>query len=430
MTKRQKMNLRQGSRYGFGILALAGLAAAFWYLGPGSPSATGAPTPVPPRPLPVTGLSLEAVDHYRVTRWYTGFVEARRQGDLGFERGGRIQAVQVEEGQRVEPGDTLAILDHDRLQVERRRLSASRSQAVAVLAELEAGPRAEVIAAARAQVDEIRHQLSLAEQQRRRRGELLQGGEVSEEEFDRFATEAKAMEAKWIQARERLQELEAGTRKERIDAQRGRVEALEAEIASIDLEIQRSRIQAPYAGTVVRRFEDEGEVVDAGQPLLRLLESDALEARIGMAPTAAAQLEIGQTLPLDVGKRQVSARVKALLPELDPATRTQIVVLALSADSGAYAGQVVRLGWQDVVKSDGFWVPHSALQRGEKGLWQVFSLVNHGDSETKLRLHAVEVLHTEADRALIRGSLQAGDRIVATGTHRFAQGQTVAELDS
>ncbi|MEM9151355.1 MAG: biotin/lipoyl-binding protein, partial [Cyanobacteria bacterium P01_F01_bin.3] len=100
--------------------------------------------------LPVETVIAKPVDGYSVQRTYTGALAAQRSSDLGFERGGRLVAVLVQEGDRIRQDQPLARLDTSNLRTQRRQLEAEKVRAMAQLAELRAGPRAEDIAAAEA----------------------------------------------------------------------------------------------------------------------------------------------------------------------------------------------------------------------------------------------------------------------------------------
>ncbi|MEO1370275.1 MAG: biotin/lipoyl-binding protein, partial [Acidobacteriota bacterium] len=92
-------------------------------------------------PSPVNVVVARLDGGYDVERSFTGRVEARRSSHLGFELGGRLTAVTVEEGDRVRRGQVLARLDTDRLEARRRSAAAQLEQATAemTLAELTRG---------------------------------------------------------------------------------------------------------------------------------------------------------------------------------------------------------------------------------------------------------------------------------------------------
>ncbi|MEL6385401.1 MAG: efflux RND transporter periplasmic adaptor subunit [Cyanobacteria bacterium J06626_18] len=383
--------------------------------------------------LPVETLTVDAVSGYEVARAYTGEIAALRASELGFERSGQLVEVYVQEGDRVAAGEPLARLNIQNLQTQRQQLEAEKAQAMARLAELESGPRAEDIAAAAAAVQDLEQQLALQEIQRSRREMLYSEGAISKEELDEFAFGEGALQARLDQSQSNLEELQNGTRQEQIDAQRATVQQLDARIADLDVTIGKSTINAPFEGIISDRKVDEGTVVNGGQSVLRLVENAAPEARIGMPADVANELPVGAPQTLELGGATYSAVVDAVLPEVDPDTRTQVVIFRLepAAIPSISPGQTVRVELTETIPTEGVWLPTEALTQGIRGLWNTYVLTAPDENTAgiyEVQPQAVEILHQEGDRVLVRGTLQPGDRVVANGTHRLVPGQQVEPL--
>jgi len=379
--------------------------------------------------LSVETIQAEFVSHYDVTRTYTGEIAALRSSDLGFERSGQLVNVLVQEGDRVAAGTPLAQLDISNLQTQRQQLEAEKARALARLAELEAGPRSEDIAAAEAAVRELEQELALQATQRSRREFLYEAGAIAREELDEFTYGQEALAARLDQAQSRLAELRNGTRSEQILAQQATVRQLDAAIADLDVTIRKSTLRSPFAGVVSARQVDEGTVVGAGQPVVRLVENAAPEARIGIPANTAGRLQVGDPQTVRLGQARYPATVASVLPEVDPDTRTQVVVFQLDAATipQLNPGQTVRVDLTKTIATEGIWLPSEALTQGIRGLWNAYVLLpsdDHSD-QYEVQPQSVEILHQDGDRVLVRGTLQAGDRIVANGTHRLVPGQTV-----
>lgn len=421
-----------GRRYRWGLLPIAialSLGSIYFFATNGSTQ----PEPAVTDALPVDAIAVEPVTSYTLERTYTGEVVAGRSSALGFERAGTLMQIWVDEGDRVSVGQPLAQLDIRTLEAQRQQLAAERQAALAQLRELQAGPRSEEIATATAAVTEIEQQLALARLQRDRREDLYAQGAISREELDREQYNTGALENRLAQAQSQLAELQAGTRTEQIDAQTARVQQLEASMRQLDIDLAKSTLQAPFAGTVSTRSADEGMVVNGGQALLSLVEADSLEARIGVPPEIAAGLTVGNEQTLQVGDRTYPATVTALLPELDAASRTVTVVLAIAARD-LTVGQTARLLLTETQPAEGLWLPITALVPSERGLWSVYVLAAPAPDEPNPNRYTVsrrdvEVIHTEADRALVSGTLQPGERAIVSGTHRIVPGQRVEWSD-
>ncbi len=324
--------------------------------------------------VPVATVAAETASGYPASSSYTGRVEARLDSHLGFEIGGLLASVNVDEGASVKSGAALAVLDT-------ARLSAQEAEA-------------------RAAFDQVRAELELAE-----------------------ATYARTVEAFDYK----------GVSKQQLDESRQQVAALaaaanvaEARLERISVDIDKATLRAPFAGTIVHRAADPGAVLAPGQTLITLQSSDNPEARIGVAPDAAGGLVPGDSYTLFVNDEPVTAVLKTVVPRRDEATRTVDAIFSIDEASVVLRpGDLARFDIERFVETTGYWVPTSALIEGPRGLWQGL-VVDEQDGEQVLVKHTIEVLHASEDRVFVRGTLEAGDLLVSKGTHRVVAGQRVS----
>lgn len=383
--------------------------------------------------LPVETITAQKVTRYEVVRTYTGEIATLQASELGFERSGQLTTLLVPEGSRVQAGAPLAQLDIQNLQTQRQQIEAEKSQALAQFTELEVGPREEDIAVARAAVQDLEQQMGLQRTQLARREILYEKGAISQEALDEFSFGEGSLQARLDQARSQLQELKNGTRPEKLSAQNALIQQLDARLADIDVTIAKSTLSAPFSGTVSEHKVDIGTVVGAGQSVIRLVESDLPEARVGLPVEAVAKLNLGEERTLDIGDEQYTGSLTALLPEVDPQTRTQTAVFALEtrAATRVSPGQTARLNLTNSINAEGFWLPSEALTQGIRGLWTCYVVVsqaNTGREENTtyvVQPQSVEVIHQEGNRVFVIGTLQPDTEVVASGSHRLVPGQQV-----
>lgn len=419
-----------------GLLAVGGLAtAAVLVLG-------GWRTPereLELEPLPVRIQRAEAVQSVIVPREFVGEVQTRQSSDLAFERSARLQRVLVDDGDSVTAGQSVAELDTEDLQIAKRKAQAALDNARAVLDELEAGARQEVIAAARAEVAALQADRDLAEFVRQKRSQLVNQG-ISQEEWQQVDARFRAAEAQLQAAQSRLAELEAGIREEKIRAQKALVSQLTEEVQAVELEIQKSTLRAPFDGAVAVRYRDEGVVVAPGEPILRIIESGHLEVMVGIPPDTLPAIQVGDSVDIVTESKCQpcpQAVVRRILPESDKQTRMVPVVFALNAGNFK-PGQLVRLSIRERIPQSGIWVPTSALIPGARGLWSLY-VVREEDGILRAVRHSVNVLFNSGERSLVSGALDAdeqvitslvGQQVVTEGTQRITQGQRVTTVES
>ncbi len=326
-------------------------------------------------PLRVATRIVHLEPQYEVARSFVGQVEAARSSDLGFELAGLVDRVWVDEGDAVKVGQQLASLDRQRLRSRRNELEASLEQA--------------------------RAGMDLASATYDRVAEAAELDAVADQEYD--------------EARLSLRTREATVRQ------------LEAQIESVDVEIAKAVLKAPYAAVVAARWVDEGEVLPAGQRVLRLIETSRLEARIGVTPQQAAALSPGDAATVIVRGQSLAAKVKAILPEREVRTRTISVLLTFADQSPVRSGDLAELTLAQPVAEAGFWLPSTALSEGVRGLWSCFVVESDAERAGHYRIarRDVEVLYTETNRVFVRGTLRDGEQLVTSGVHRLVPGQQV-----
>ncbi len=373
---------------------------------------------------------LKITNDVHQSRTYTGLVTPRRSAELGFERSARLTAIHFDDGDVVQSGQPIAVLETRRLDAKRRETIARHAAAVAVLNELVAGPRKETIAAARAEVSDLESQLELRERTFLRTEKLRKQNAATDQDIDDSHLGLKLTEARLNAAQKQLEELEAGTRAEQITAQEANVEQLVAALQDIDIELEESVLKAPFNGQIAARLVDEGTVVSPGQPVVRIVEHQTLEARFGLPLEAVQTLAIGDTIDLTAGETRCSGTLVRKMPEIDIATRTQTVVIEIQQDSKQVLvpGQVVHAAVDQQIEKQGFLLPTASLLPGVRGLWSVFAVME-SDGKSVIQRRHVEVLHTSGDKVLIRGTLGEGDRIVVSGVQRLVSGQQVEVVE-
>ena len=90
--------------------------------------------------------------------------------------------------------------------------------------------------------------------------------------------------------------------------------------------------------------------------------------------------------------------------------------------------QMARLNVTQNNTVEGYWLPITALVKGDRGLWSCYALVESRDGQKKAERRYIELIETESDRVLVKGTLQPEDEIITDGTHRLVSGQVVKPL--
>lgn len=197
---------------------------------------------------------------------------------VAAEVGGRLLAFGLEEGDRIARDSIVGVVDTVPLVLERDALVARRAAAQARTRE------------AAANIAALEVQRAIADRERARTERLLKQAAATAQQGDRAEREARM-------AGEQLE----GARAARASALQ-EAGALNAQVASLDDRLRRSRIRSPLAGTVLARYVEPGEFVQAGQPLFKLASLDSLVFRAYVAQAQLTRLRLGQEVRVGVDR--------------------------------------------------------------------------------------------------------------------------------
>jgi len=303
-------------------------------------------------------------------RAFTGVVEARVQSDLGFRVAGKIVERLVDVGQQVEIGQPLLRIDETDL---RLALTAKRNAVVAA--------RASVV------------QLNADE---RRYVKLLDDGWVTRQRYE----QTKA-------ARDTAEALLA---------------AAEAEARAAENEAAYSVLTADADGTITETLGEPGQVVAAGQTVVRLAQAGPREAVVALPETIRPA--IGSAAEASLYGRdgqRFAARLRQLSGAADPQTRTYEARYTLDgAAAAAPLGTTVTVRLANQARLPEVQVPLGAvLDDGEKtGVW-VFDR-----AASTVRFRTVRLVRLTSESAVVSG-LSAGEPIVSLGAHLLQEGARV-----
>jgi multidrug resistance efflux pump len=239
------------------LLLVSSVALAFWFLNRRQASVPG-----------VSG-TIET-DQVRVASRY----------------GGRVEKILAEEGDVLTAGQVI-------IRLEAAELQARREAAAAMLAELEAGPRKEEIAAAKADWESLQAEYEFALADDRRTKELFDKNTISETERERAATRARGLEKSVAAAKARYDLLLAGTRPERLAQAR-------AQLAEIDAQLREMKIGAPSEAVLEVLSVKVGDVLAPNQETATLVLPQHLWVRVYVPEIWLGQIKLGQSVEVRV----------------------------------------------------------------------------------------------------------------------------------
>ncbi|GAC19092.1 efflux RND transporter periplasmic adaptor subunit [Paraglaciecola arctica] len=317
-------------------------------------------------------------EQYVQKRLVVGRAEAPQTAAIGFDLAGSVVNMLVDEGQTVTQGQILAELDDARFRAQMIELSAILKRA--------------------------NSEANLAKLSLKRVAELV---------------------AKKLESAQRLDETT-----ESVNAANAFADEILARKQTLQIEISKTKLRAPFDGSVVSRLVDKGTVVATGQTLFTLQQNGQLEVRFALSADYTNKLAIGQVVTLMTQSSQLLGSIKSIAQQRRLDTRTVDVIIRLTEQNPSILpGDLLHMDISSEINANGFWVPRKALVSGVRGLWSLFA-VETIDGEQQLVAKLVEMVHADDKNAFVRGALHDAELVVIEGVQRLVPGQKVVVADN
>ena len=302
-----------------------------------------------------------------------GSIVARRSSEIGAEITGRIERIFVDVGDHVQAGDPLFEIDASSYEAAVRGAEAA---------------------------------LELARAERRQLKSDLK--------------RAHGLRQKDVLAEQDLEQVET-----RLAVARARERQAKASLAIARERLLKTRVVAPYDGSVARRLVDEGTTARSMPQtiVLQLEETGELEAWAALPETVHARVRVGDRALVKVEglPDPIETSVFSVADTIDPATRTFLVRMRIAnPDYRIKAGAFGRVEIFPSAKSEGLLIPREAV-RSQEGHTSVLAVRGDRAVEVSVQLgivseHSIEVL----------GGLDEGDVVVVgDAAHELAPGTPV-----
>lgn len=314
-----------------------------------------------------------AVEHsLEVSRSFTGVVVARTQSDLGFRVSGKILERLVDTGETVKRGQPLMRLDPIDLQLQARA-------------------QQETVASARALAKQT------ADDEARYRG-LVAAGAVSASAYAQIKAAA--------------------------DSAKAQLSAAQAQADVARNATGYAALLADADGVVMDTMAEPGQVVSAGQPVVRLARAGQREAIVHLPETLRpAPGSMAQATLYGNSGAAVAAKLRLLSEAADATTRTFEARYVLDgALANAPLGSTITLNIAEGKNATPvLQVPVAALYDpgNGSGVWVI------AGEPAKVSWRPVQVLGISDDTARVAGTLDAGEQVVALGAHLLRDGEEV-----
>jgi multidrug efflux pump subunit AcrA (membrane-fusion protein) len=360
-----------------------------------------------------------------------GTVEPHLATTLSAEIGGLTLRFDLQEGDAVQEGQTIvAQLKPTDLELALVEVQAELSRAKQVVQKLKRGLRSEEIDEKRAEVQERKTWMEKYAKDLERSQSLRNRAIASVSDYDQVESTYLAAQAQYERAKQSLRVAELGSRREDIAAQEAEVKRLQARVQRLQGDVQKTTIYAPVSGFITQRYTEIGQWIERGERIADLIDLRVVFVRVPIHEKDIGRVRVDDpaTVTLDAFPgRTFEGRVKHLVPQADPASRTFPVKIEVTntSDNALKAGMSARVQLRSGDARPTVLIPKDAVARSA-GKQVVFVVRNDKAHLTPIKSgrsynSSIEVLE---------GALKPGDRVVVTGNETLRDQAAVVIKDN
>ncbi len=338
-------------------------------------------------PETASGVTAIVTAQTKVPDWLeaVGTVRAAQTSEIASQMMGNIVEIRVREGDRVQSGQVLAIIDDS-------QPSAAVEQATAALTAMEKG----VLAAD--------SDLALADATLKRYQQLYEKKSVSPQEFDEIEARYESAEAR------------------RSMAQAGQAQAT-ATLAQARTSLGHTRIRSPFPGVVTERKADAGTLASPGMPIFTVEDTRSYRLEAAVDEGEIQIVRIGEAVPVVIdalGSAPLSGKIAQIVPAADPASRSFLVKVELPTDSRLRSGLFGRTLFNRGQRA-ALLIPRSAtVERGQlQGVYVI-------DANQMATLRYVTLGTSTGEQVEVLSGLKDGEKLVAAPGDRELGGKQIA----
>jgi RND family efflux transporter MFP subunit len=328
-----------------------------------------------------------------------------------------VKQFYVQRGSHVQAGELLATLENSDLAAAEldNKGTYTASQATFETATKATAP--EDVTKSRLDLAQAKANLDLAQSIVTARSQLFTQGAIPGRDLDTAKASLVQSQAAYDIANQHMQSVQNVSNKAALPNAQGNLDSAKGKYMGAQAELSYTEIRSPIPGVVTDRPLFAGETTAAGTPLITVMDTSALIAKLHIAQMQAQQLEIGAPATLTVPgiAQPVPAKVSLISPALDPGSTTVEVWLRVENAKGVLkAGTPVHASIQGHTLPNALTVPAEAIQSSPDGSSK-FVLVIAPDSTAHKKTVTLGIQN--ADEVQILSGLAPSDTVISTGAY-------------
>ena len=334
----------------------------------------------------VKTVKAKAVDH-QTTVFASGLLASEEEMKLSFKTGGIIQKIYVNEGQHVNKGQLLAILNLNEINAQAQQAQIGQQQA-------------------EINIENAKIALKIAERDYRNALGLYKDSVATLEQLENA-------------------ELQVDNARNQVEAAEAGLHFNQKNIQIADFNVNFSKIVAPANGIILKQVAESNELVGSGTPVFIFGSKDKAQViRVNLTDKDIINVNFGDRAEIQFDAyldHTFEGEVKEIASMADPYTGTfEVEIEVLPEGKKLLSGFIGKVTIYTNQKDQLIEVPVDALVSADKKTGFIFTVKNDKAVKTPVTIKDIEV-----DNLLINDGLESGQEIVITGASYLQDGETV-----
>ncbi len=338
---------------------------------------------------------------------------------------GLVKSIYVEEGQEVQMGDLLLVLDEEQLKARLERAEASLSSAEAELARIQRGATPLQLAQAEDNVKRAEIEKQNADQDYERIRELYEKNFASKEELDRAETRKNLGQLEWESAKKTLEILRSLPLPEEVEQAKASVRQAKAVRDDAYQEWLNSRVFAPASGKILKKYIDVGATVisavaglGGGTPLFRIGDTSRMKfiGYVDESDIGVIDFNFPVELSVDAySKEKFHGAVQKISPQAEERAGVMMFQIQLELENPEgklYSGMSASARIIADVHRNVLILPESAFLF-EKNKSFVFRVQKKGNKIVKKEKTEVQIGLDEEEKIEVLSGVKENDEVLA-----------------
>lgn len=298
----------------------------------------------------------------------SGILWPKDQAAIAPKISAPVKKFYVNRGDRVRTGELLAVLENRDLEAAVSENKSLVEQADSAYRNTATGSLPQEVAKAQSDVHAAREALDASRKLYESRQALLKQGALARRQVDEANVAFTQAQSQYDIALKQLETIQNVGQQEQIRAAKAQQEAARARYNAAKAQLSYSEIRSPISGVVADRPLYEGEMASGGAPIITVMDTSSVIAKINLTQDQASYLKIGDPAEILSPEGSAAAKVTVISPAVNTnSTTVEIWAEAPNPRSLLKPGNNVRVIFQAGSVPDALVIPESALLSSKEG---------------------------------------------------------------